>query len=192
MKVPRVKQAMPWAVLLLAQAVWGIAYVAVERRRATGAAPPFRYETLTEGRIAPELAWERPNGQSSSLSALRGRPVFLHFWATWCAPCSAEIPDLIRAGRKVAERGEAAVLLVSLDEDWGAVQRFFGGDPPAEVVRSEAEPARTQFEVSALPDSYLVGRDGKLILRVGGPRSWGEKALGALLDEAKKRELDRR
>jgi hypothetical protein len=61
---------------------------------------------------------------------------------------------------------------VAVDDDWAAVDRFFAGATPAEVVRPTSRDAHRLYDVIGLPDTYLVSGDGRLLLRYGGARDW--------------------
>ena len=79
----------------------------------------------TAGRVgstAPDFLWLQPSGVSTRLTALRGTPVVLNFWATWCAPCRAEMPRLEQAAR---DNPGIAFYEIDLDEDGGKVRGFF-------------------------------------------------------------------
>ena len=79
----------------------------------------------TAGRVgskAPDFLWVQPTGGSTRLSALRGRPVVLNFWATWCKPCLAEMPRLEQAAR---DNPGIAFYEIDLDEDGAKVRGFF-------------------------------------------------------------------
>lgn len=79
----------------------------------------------TAGRVgakAPDFVWVQPSGESMRLSALRGRPVVLNFWATWCKPCVAEMPRLEQAAR---DNPGIAFYEIDLDEDGAKVRGFF-------------------------------------------------------------------
>jgi cytochrome c biogenesis protein CcmG/thiol:disulfide interchange protein DsbE len=79
----------------------------------------------TAGRIgskAPDFLWVQPSGDSTRLSALRGTPVVLNFWATWCKPCLAEMPRLEQAAR---DNPGIAFYEIDLDEDGAKVRGFF-------------------------------------------------------------------
>jgi thiol-disulfide isomerase/thioredoxin len=79
----------------------------------------------TAGRVgskAPDFLWVQPSGETTRLSAQRGRPVVLNFWATWCKPCLAEMPRLEQAAR---DNAEIAFYEVDLDEDGAKVRGFF-------------------------------------------------------------------
>ena len=79
----------------------------------------------TAGRVgstAPDFLWLQPSGVSTRLTALRGTPVVLNFWATWCKPCLAEMPRLEQAAR---DNAGIAFYEIDLDEDGAKVRGFF-------------------------------------------------------------------
>src|SRR5712692_153805 len=79
----------------------------------------------TAGRVgskAPDFLWVQPSGETTRLSALRGKPVVLNFWATWCKPCLAEMPRLEQTAR---DNPGIAFYEIDLDEDGAKVRGFF-------------------------------------------------------------------
>ena len=79
----------------------------------------------TAGRVgskAPDFLWVQPSGETTRLSALKGRPVVLNFWATWCTPCRAEMPRLEQTAR---DNPGIAFYEIDLDEDGAKVRGFF-------------------------------------------------------------------
>jgi thiol-disulfide isomerase/thioredoxin len=79
----------------------------------------------TAGRVgskAPDFLWVRPSGETTRLSALKGTPVVLNFWATWCKPCLAEMPRLEQTAR---DTPGIAFYEIDLDEDGAKVRGFF-------------------------------------------------------------------
>jgi thiol-disulfide isomerase/thioredoxin len=148
-----------------------ILYREVRDRRSGADADRFAAEVLPARQPAPTLDLVRADGSRVSIAALRGRPVLIHFWATWCAPCREELPGLIDVARRFSGDG-LTLLAVAVDDDWAAVNRFFAGATPAEVFRPASRDAHRSYDVVALPDTYLVSRDGRLVLRYGGARDW--------------------
>jgi thiol-disulfide isomerase/thioredoxin len=166
---------------LQASAVLG--YRWVERRRhAVASAPRFSYERLSP-RPAPELTLLARDGSRRLLVDYRGKPVLLHFWATWCPPCKAELPALLALGRELEREGGTRLVALATDADWASIERFFDGRIPPSVMRAEARDAATLFEVSVLPDTYLLGPDGSIALRFGGARDWSSESARAVLRE---------
>ncbi|WP_437723534.1 thioredoxin-like domain-containing protein [Sorangium sp. So ce861] len=168
-------------VLILVQALAVGLYCAVEHRRgAERPGRPFAYEQL-DGAPVPDAAFEQPDGTLLRSGASRGRPVLLHFWATWCAPCRAELPLLLELGRELEEAGRLKLVAVSVDENWEVVRAFFGGEVPPGVVRAGSPAVQERFGVSTLPDTFLVNADGRMALRFTGARDWRTPEARALL-----------
>jgi peroxiredoxin len=128
---------------------------------------------------APDFSLAGLDGQHRSLSAYRGKIVLLHFWATWCVPCRKEMPILHDLEKRFAEYG-FELMCVNVDRgNKAAVEKFMHSigqhfhtllDPDGDV--------RNTYEVRALPTSYIIGRDGKIIGKIIGERDWaGPQAL---------------
>ena len=73
------------------------------------------------------------------------------------------------------------LLAISEDRDWKTVQEYFDGQPPSEVVWDAAGEGEELYEVSTLPDTYLIDPQGRLVLRFGGPRDWSSPNAKELL-----------
>lgn len=130
------------------------------------------------GQSAPNIAWR--NGEAvEHLQAWAGRYVLLDFWATWCAPCRVSLPWLAEMQRKYASAG-LQVLPINLDKasvDAAAFLSRQGVSLP--VLRDPQGLAAQAFDVQAMPSSYLISPNGR-VLRVHR----GFTADGALAWEA--------
>lgn len=107
----------------------------------------------------------------------------LHVWATWCAPCRDELPELLAAARAEG----VPLVAVSLDQNPASLYAFFGGDPPSEVIRDPD--AAAAAGVKELPVTLRVV-DGAIVSRVQGAREWRSEAARAWLTSAPHRALE--
>lgn len=131
---------------------------------------------------APGFALLDLDGGTVQLEALRGRPVVLNFWATWCPPCREEMPAMQRLYDRHKARG-LVLVAVSLDADPALVPPYVKAskltfpialDPKAEVGN--------KYGVRALPSSFVVDKHGKMTALALGPRVWDNDASHALVD----------
>jgi thiol-disulfide isomerase/thioredoxin len=74
--------------------------------------------------VTPEFALKDLNGRTVRLRAYRGKVVVINFWATWCPPCRAEMPDLVRLQREYAKQGLQIIGITYPPETKTRVQRF--------------------------------------------------------------------
>ncbi len=119
-------------------------------------------------------------GEPYSFSDLRGEVVFLNFWATWCPPCVAELPEIEKAFQKHKDR--VAFLLVT-NEEPEVVRAFMqkhGYDLPVFFSRS---PVPDVFDVSALPTTFIISGEGTIVARKTGASNWDSPATDRLLEE---------
>jgi thiol-disulfide isomerase/thioredoxin len=169
------------AVLAVVQGTLFLTYRFVEEGRSKLEPPTtFPHEQLP-GTPLPDVTLHDENGAPRALRELRGKPVLLHFWATWCPPCKEELPSLLHVGRELQREGRLEVIAIVLDEDWEDVRAFFHGVTPPEVLRDATGTLVKHFEVGALPDTFLVNANGRHLLRFGGARDWRSDAARTVL-----------
>jgi len=157
--------------LIALQGLLVLTYLNVEKGRNAPADAVFRYERVPS-RLAPDLTFALLDGSTGKLSEHRGHPVLLHFWATWCPPCRDELPSLLQLGSELSVAGDLRIIAVSLDTDWKEVRAFFEGSVPDEIVLDTSGASQGSYDLSTLPDTYLISKDGMLRARFGGARNW--------------------
>ncbi len=125
------------------------------------------------GRAAPDFLLETPDGGTLRLSDLQGKPVLVNFWASWCAPCRQEMPEIVRAydAHKV---GGFTVVAVDLQENADEVKAFareFGMAFPIVIDRDGGvgDAWRIGGPVQGIPSSYFLDATGVVRGRVYGP-----------------------
>lgn len=160
--------------LVLVQGALLGGYLAVERGRGQSGSQ-FSFEPLSGTEAAAPLELDRAGGGVWTWRP-GARPTLVHFWATWCAPCRTELPALLAASRAVAAEVPFELVAVSVDDDWQAIERFFGGDVPPEVVRARTPNAAARYGAHQLPDGVLVSRGGVLVARYRGAKDWSAPA----------------
>ncbi|WP_223649147.1 TlpA family protein disulfide reductase [Hymenobacter psoromatis] len=143
---------------------------------------------LATGQPAPDFTLPDASGRFVALSSLRGKVVYLDFWATWCAPCLAEMPASRALRQRFAGR-DVVFLYVSLDSQAADWQRYLVAHPtsPAAVQLHEAGAfegvAAKAFGVQSIPNYWLIGRDGRILASHPPLPSTGP-AIEAALEQA--------
>ncbi|GAE20929.1 thioredoxin family protein [Bacteroides pyogenes JCM 10003] len=118
------------------------------------------------GKQAPDFMLETPEGEKLLLSALRGKCVLIDFWASWCAPCLREAPNIKRVYEKYRDSG-FEVLSVSLDkknDQWKqAIQKHRLDWLHVSSLQGWKCPVARLYQVSAIPAMFLVDREGNIV-----------------------------
>ena len=120
----------------------------------------------TIGAIAPEITMAQPNGDTLSLSDLRGKVVLIDFWASWCGPCRRENPNVVRVYEKYKDKG-FEILSVSLDRSkdrWlGAIQQDGLDWLHVSDLKQWQNAAAKLYGVSSIPYTVLLDKEGRIL-----------------------------
>ncbi len=199
--MPGQRPGFPWLLLginlallvVLVSAVWFLAWYL--RREEPGRVVPsagdfLAAQALTVGSPAPEFSLPRLEGGEIRLSEFRGRPVLINFWASWCAPCRAEMPELERVAQEYEAAGLVVVGINQL-EDPETVAQFvqeFSLTFPIALDRDGT--TSRDWQVYGIPQTYLVDANGIIRKAWVGPVTYDSvaRALAELGVAAKPRD----
>ena len=125
---------------------------------------------------APEVRFATLAGESFSTSELRGKVVLVNFWATSCVACLREMPKMIETYRMFAPRGyEMVAVAMSYDHPNQVAEFAQRRALPFKVaLDASGEIARRFGEVRATPTSFLLDRQGRVLMKVVGEPDWAE------------------
>ena len=133
------------------------------------------------GGATPPLALKDPAGKAHDLAAYRGKVVLVNFWATWCAPCRAEMPSMQALRQRLADKGfeVLAVNLMESEEKIAAFRESELIDLPVLMDRDGA--AARRWNVRMLPVSFVIDRRGAIRYQLIGEANWtGSKVAPAI------------
>jgi thiol-disulfide isomerase/thioredoxin len=138
-----------------------------------------------EVEVPAELTWVRKDFR---LSSLRGYPVVLHFWATWCGPCLQELPEMIALAQKLRPEGVSFVA-VAIDDSWATVEKFFTQYPALAkmtdhmvlVLDPKSEIAK-KYGSSRFPETFLINDQLLMDNKFIGAQPWNDPGMKPYLD----------
>ena len=153
----------------------------VQPRPTADAAPAVavKPDFTRKGAPPPDVAFADPAGKPVRLAAFRGRPVLVNLWATWCAPCVAELPTLDALRKR--EGGKLTVLTVNQDFDAKKAAPFLAKRGVALPAYTDPELKLSVAYAANLPATILYGADGRERWRVIGAMDWAGPEAAKLL-----------
>ncbi|KPK04634.1 MAG: hypothetical protein AMJ64_13140 [Betaproteobacteria bacterium SG8_39] len=130
--------------------------------------------TPWSGGATPPLVLTALDGRQHALTDYRGRVVLVNFWATWCAPCRAEMPSIERLRRSL-EGEPFAVLAVNVSEDAAAVRAFADRVPMGFPLLLDRDAQVTRaWRARALPMTFIIDPEGRIRYQAIGERDWAD------------------
>ncbi len=123
------------------------------------------FRLTAEGKPAPEVSFTAVDGAKVDVSTLKGKVVLLDFWATWCPPCIAKLPEL----RAIYDRWHGKgleVIGISLDSDRGALEKFIAKEkmswPQYFDGKGPDNPLARDFGVQSIPSVWIIDQQGRV------------------------------
>jgi thiol-disulfide isomerase/thioredoxin len=162
----------PIALVVVALVVAAMLYFGFHVARRSGAGSTPRVAKMS---VAPDFSLESLDGKSVRLSDLRGKAVLLNFWATWCGPCKIEMPWFVEMQNQYGSQG-LQIVGVAMDdaskEDIAKFAKDMGVNYP--ILLGKEAVGDSYGGVPALPESFFIGRDGKVVDKIIGLRGKAE------------------
>ncbi len=148
----------------------------------------LRIEMPGKQKPAPEFVLNDLSGKAITLKSLRGKVVFLNFWATWCNPCRREMPALEKLHREFRDRG-LEIVGVNVREGKDDIRRFLQelGLTFTVLLDKDGE-VSDQYGVWGLPVSYIISRKGEFVGKARGSREWDSKEAKGFFRELLEKE----
>ena len=195
---PSEQQPPPWSylaygafVLLAALLVYSFVTVAREGelRRACSTLCLLHPSYAGSERTAPDFHLKDMNGKDVALSSYRGKVVVLNFWASWCAPCKEELPDLGELAHILKDYKDVALVTVSVDAGPNDVRDLLKtvlhDDAPFPVLFDPGGETAVgaKFGTNQFPETWLIDKRGVIRARFDGTRAWSNAVAVELIDE---------
>ncbi len=171
----------------------GLALALMSSAKQPAAEPPTGFTMHANPLALPSIAFQSGHGRSLDLGDFRGRVILLNLWATWCAPCRAEMPTL---DALQALLGGPAFEVVALSLDRGGaddVERFYRelGLRHLALYVDPTTAAQRELRVFGLPTTLLIDSEGHELGRLIGPTEWDSRDMIGFLRSIIDRRPDR-
>ncbi len=165
---------------------WGGAENLLESVKAPAAVEAIRVGNPAPDFFVPaEKIWAK---KDFHLHSVKGYPVVLHFWATWCGPCLQELPELLSLAEKLRPEGYTFIA-VAVDDSWATLEKFFLQYPHLAklkqqmvlVLDPDAQVAKT-FSSSRFPETFLINDQMVVDNKFIGAQPWNDRGMKPYLE----------
>jgi peroxiredoxin len=156
---------------------------ALERTRAAAcqALRPDPLPAALQSGQAPDFDLPDASGGRITLRSQRGHPVMVNFWATWCPPCTEEMPSMERLAAGV-EGSDIRLLAISVDEGWDEVRRFFAQGTRLGILHDPGRDVAKRYGIEKFPETLFVDARGNVRHYFINKRDWSKPETIACLE----------
>jgi thiol-disulfide isomerase/thioredoxin len=140
-------------------------------------------EIAVVGNPAPQFELMDETGKLWNLSELRGKAVFINFWATWCTTCKAEMPHKAALKEKMQGRPLQMFGVLFRDDPANLAGYFKKIKVASPTLIDPGNSMSKLYGISGVPESFLIDKEGIWRERFGGPKEWGDESTTAIIEK---------
>lgn len=122
-----------------------------------------------------------PNGEILDLQSLKGKTIFMNYWATWCAPCVAEMPSIHGLYDKVKEDPNIVFLMISEDKQMSTATRWIKRKGFSFPIYKLASPIADVYETGVVPTTFVISPEGKIVVAKTGMANYDSRRFVKLM-----------
>jgi thiol-disulfide isomerase/thioredoxin len=130
-----------------------------------------------------EVVFKDKNGKTISLSSLKGKVVFINFWATWCPPCIQEMPSIDKLKQSFYGKEDIIFLMVDVDNNIEKSTAFMEKKKYDLPVYVPASNIPSDYLGSAIPTTVILDKNGNMVTRIKGGRDYTNPEIIKVLNE---------
>lgn len=127
--------------------------------------------------VAPEAAFKNGAGETVKISDLKGKVVFINFWATWCPPCRAEMPTIEKLYDQFKGNKDIVFLIVNADEDFSKAAQYMQDNDYEMPVYTPAGNIPYAYLSGVLPTTVMINKDGEMVFRHAGAADYSDPKM---------------
>ena len=169
----KAQDKLPWTIITALVLLAGLAWIWLSRSPQDGTTAG-KIPAPQKGFLAPDFTLPDSSGTEITLSELRGRPVLLNIWASWCPACRAEMPAMQRTYQDYSDQGFTILAVNAADQDNmdDAISFVEGNQLTFPILFDTDGRVSRLYQVRAMPTSFFIDSDGIIQeVVVGGPMS---------------------
>lgn len=122
-----------------------------------------------------------PDGAILDLQSLKGKTIFMNYWATWCAPCVAEMPSIHGLYKKVNEDPNIVFLMISEDKQMSTATRWIKRKGFSFPIYKLASPIADVYETGVVPTTFVISPEGKIVVAKTGMANYDSRRFVKLM-----------
>jgi peroxiredoxin len=164
------------SIILIVLAIVGVGIIVLLQSKNSSFNPSGK-PLLGKGVPAQNFTFPSLDGKKVNLADYKGKVVLLNIWATWCAPCVAEMPSMEKLYQELKDEG-FEILAVSVDESGAETVNPFMkkhklGFP---VLLDTKGDIKTLYQATGIPESFIIDGEGIIVEKIIGPRDWASSS----------------
>jgi len=140
-------------------------------------------EVASVGQPAPDFEYPDETGKIWKLSDLKGKVVFINFWATWCTTCKAEMPQKAILNKKMEGKPFQMLGMLFRDDPANLSDYFKENTVTAPTLISVDNDSAKSFGITGVPESFIIDKEGIVRAKLVGPQSWDTEEDLALIEK---------
>lgn len=154
-------------------------------KRAAGNLARDESAPIAAGETAAQFTLTDLNGKRVSLSALRGKVVFLNLWATWCAPCREEMPSMEKLYEQMRKNDGFVMLAVSQDTGGRQLVADYVKKHGYhfDVLLDPQNAVADAYKITGVPETFIIDRQGRIVAHHAGAFDWSQPEIASAIKE---------